>query len=127
MLERLLAGRLLAANLHRRLLTVEQSVFLPGRDTTEQLLLLTQRAGQAMNAGLVTTLIALDANKAFDSVWHASLLRSLRKQQFSISPRRWIAAFLRNRTAAVLEDGHLSRTFPMAAGVPQGSPLLYIL
>ena len=71
-----------------------------------------------MNAGLVTTLVAMDANKAFDSVWHAGLLRCLREKQFSA------------RTAAVLEDGHLSVIFPLAAGVPQGSPLsplLYVL
>ena len=130
LLERLFARRLQALSLRRRLLPAEQSAFLPGRDTTEQLLLLTQRAGQAMNAGLVTTIVALDANKAFDSVWHAGLLRCLRERQFSARTRRWVAAFLRSRTATVLEDGHLSRSFPLAAGVPQGSPLsplLYIL
>ena len=130
LLERLFARRLLAEVRRLRLLPPEQSAFLPGRDTTEQLVLLVQRAVQSMNAGQVTTLIALDANKAFDSVWHAGLLRSLRERQLSTPTRRWIAAFLRHRTAAVLEDGHLSRRFLMAAGVPQGSPLsplLYIL
>ena len=130
LLERLFAHRLQAESLRRRLLPPEQSAFLPGRDATEQLVLLAQRAGQAMNGGLVCTLVALDAHKAFDSVWHAGLLRCLRERQFSAPTRRWIAAFLRGRTAAVLEDGHLSRSFTLAAGVPQGSPLsplLYIL
>ena len=130
MLERLFARRLQAESLRRRLLPPEQSAFLPGRDTVEQLVLLAQRAGQAMNAGLTTTLVALDANKAFDSVWHAGLLRCLRERQFSARTRRWVAAFLRQRSAAVLENGRLSATFPLAAGVPQGSPLsplLYIL
>ena len=130
LLERLFARRLLAEVQRRRLLPSEQSAFLPGRDTTEQLVLLIQRIHQSLNAGQVTTLIALDANKAYDSVWHAGLLHSLRERQFSAPTRRWIAAFLRRRTAAVLEDGHLSARFPVAAGVPQGSPLsplLYIL
>jgi len=130
MLERLFARRLQRECLRRHILPPEQSAFLPGRDTTEQLVLLAQRAGQAMNAGLTTAVIALDANKAFDSVWHAGLLRTLKERQFSAHSRRWVAAFLRDRTAAALEQGHLSRRFPVTAGVPQGSPLsplLYII
>jgi hypothetical protein len=128
--ERIFAQRLLSLCLLRGLLPPEQSAFRPGRDTCDQLALLTQRVGQSLNGGLATTLIALDANKAYDSVWHAGLLQCLDELQLSCPTRRWVAAFLRDRRAAVLEDGHLSRTFRTAAGVPQGSPLsplLYIL
>ena len=130
LLERIVARRLLAICRRRNLLPPQQSAFQAGRDTTEQLVLLTQRVGQALNAGLSTTLVALDARKAFDCVWHAGLLRSLRERQFSAPTRRWVASFLQHRSASVLEDGHLSRRFVVAAGVPQGSPLsplLYIL
>ncbi|MEL6479800.1 MAG: reverse transcriptase domain-containing protein, partial [Pseudomonadota bacterium] len=68
-LERLFTRRLLGVCLRRRLIPPEQSAFLPGRDTVEQLVLLVQRVGQALNAGLTTTIVALDANKAFDTVW----------------------------------------------------------
>ena len=129
LLERIIARRLLAESRQRHLLPAEQSAFLPGHDMTEQLVLLLQRAAQSTNAGL-TTLVALDANKAFDSVWHAGLLRCLRERQFLAPTRRWISSFLRSRTATLLEDSHLYRRFPVAAGVLQGSslsPHLYIL
>jgi hypothetical protein len=128
--ERIFARRLLSVCQRQHLLPPEQSAFRPGRDTTEQVALLVQRVGQSLNSNLATTLIALDANKAFDSVWHAGLLRCLDEHKLSCPTRRWVAAFLRDRQASVLEDGSLSRTFATAAGVPQGSPLsplLYIL
>ena len=127
LLERIFARRLQRVCLRRHLLPPQQSAFLPARDTTEQLVVLTQRVGQALNAGLTTTLVALDANKAFDSVWHAGLLRLLRERQLSAATQRWVASFLRHRSAVVLEDGTFSRRFSITAGVPQGSPLSPLL
>ncbi|MEL7307734.1 MAG: hypothetical protein AAGK05_07575, partial [Pseudomonadota bacterium] len=66
--------------------------------------MLTQRAGQALNAGLATTVVALDVSKAFDTVWHAGLLRQCR-HLLPAPSTRWIAAFLRERQMAVLEEG----------------------
>ena len=40
---------------------------------------------------------------------------------------RWIAGFLANRTATVLEPGALSAPFSTPGGVPQGSPLSPLL
>ena len=121
-LERLFARRLSRLLEARGLLPEEQSAFRPGRGTEEQLCLVAQRAVQASNGGLSTTLVALDVNKAYDSVWHAGLVRRLRTST-SVPTARWVAAFLRERRAAVLEDGCVSRFVATAAGVPQGSPL----
>ena len=108
------------------ILQPEQSAFRPGRDAQEQVALLTQRAVQAMNGGLVTAVAALDVAKAFDSVWHAGLVRQC-IVDLPTGVARWVAAFLRDRTAAVLEDGSVSRRFPTLAGVPQGSPISPLL
>lgn len=130
LLERLVARRMMQTCDQLNLLPEEQSGFRPGRDAQEQVLLLAQRATQAMNGGLATAVAALDVAKAYDSVWHAGLLYSCR-EVFSAATCRWLAGFLLQRRAAVLEaGGHLSAEFLTTGGVPQGSPLsplLYIL
>jgi hypothetical protein len=126
LLEGIFAERLLRLARRRSLLPPEQSAFQPGRGAVEQVVLLAQRAGQAMNAGLSTTVVGLDVAKAYDTVWHAGLLR----QSLDLLPTgcaRWIAAFLGGRTASVLEDGAVSPAFPLRTGVPQGSPLSPLL
>jgi len=124
--EKIVAYRLLRYCDSRSLLPIEQSGFRPGRDTIEQPTLLLQRIGQAANGGLTTAVAALDIAKAFDSVWHDGCLHSC-LQDLSAPTCRWLAAFLSNRSAAVIEDGTLSRPFPIKSGVPQGSPLSPLL
>ena len=129
LLERLVARRLLPWCSERGLLPDEQSGFRFGRDAIEQVVLLEQRITQAFNGGLCTAVAALDIAKAYDSVWHAGLLHLCRD---TLPPpvTRWIAGFLRDRSAQVLQDGLLSPPFPTPGGVPQGSPLsplLYVL
>ena len=128
-LERIFARRLLSWCEQRSLLPEAQSGFRPARDALEQVVLLAQRATQAVNGGLVTAVASLDVSKAYDSVWHGGLLLQCR-EVLSEPSTRFIAGFLRGRTAAVLEEGRLSTSFPAPAGVPQGSPLsplLYVL
>ena len=108
---------------------LEQSGFQPKRGALEQVLLLAQRAGQAMNSGLTTAVVALDIAKAYDSVWHAGLLRICR-EHLPLGSARWIASFLTDHQVTVVEGGTVSSIFSPRAGVPQGSPLsplLYIL
>ena len=107
-LERLLTRRLTAWCDRHHILQPEQSAFHPRRDAQEQVTLLTQRAVQTMNEGLVTAVAALDVAKAFDSVWHAGLVRQC-IVDLPTGVARWVAAFLRDRTAAVMEDGFVSR------------------
>ncbi|MEL7308559.1 MAG: reverse transcriptase family protein, partial [Pseudomonadota bacterium] len=126
LLEAIFARRLLHLLGQRSVLPPEQTAFQPASGAIEQVLLLVQRAGQALNAGLATTVVSLDVAKAFDTVWHAGLLRTC-KEHLPAPSARWIAAFLRERRMAVLEEGHLSRAFPLRTGVPQGSPLSPLL
>ena len=126
LLEAIFARRLLRLAGQRSLLPPEQTAFRPASGAIEQVLLLVQRAGQALNAGLATTVVSLDVAKAFDTVWHAGLLRTC-QQQLPAPSARWIAAFLRERQMAVLEEGHVSAAIPLRTGVPQGSPLSPLL
>ena len=125
-LERIFARRLLVWCDQRSLLPVEQSGFRYARDALEQVVLLTQRAVQECNGGRATAVAALDVAKAYDSVWHAGLL-FLCREVLPVSSSRWIAGFLHQRSAAVLEAGALSAPFVTSGGVPQGSPLSPLL
>jgi exonuclease III len=126
LLERIVARRLEAFCDARGLLPAEQSGFRTGRDASEQTLLLCQRAVQASNGGLATAVAALDITGAYDSVWHRGLLYACR-EVLTEPTCRWIAAFLAERSAAVLVDGYLSQEIRVALGVPQGSPLSPLL
>ena len=75
-------------------------------------------------------IIALDISKAFDRVWHPALLSKVSSYGIDSSFITWLSNFLSNRHLRVVIDGVSSRTYPLQAGVPQGSvlsPTLFLL
>ena len=74
--------------------------------------------------------MALDISKAFDRVWHASLLHKLKSYGISGQIFDLISSFLSNRRLRVVLDGKSSQEYPVDVGVPQGSilgPTLFLL
>ena len=72
----------------------------------------------------------LDYSKAYDRTWKERLLSKLHDYGTPRQVTKWIAAFLRTRTAEVVINGTKSRRVRMKQGLPQGSvlsPLLFIL
>ena len=67
-----------------------------------------------------TRAVALDISKAFDRVWHASLLHKLKSCGFSGQILDFISYFLSNRRLWVVLDLKSSQEYPVNAGVPQG-------
>ena len=74
--------------------------------------------------------MALDISKAFDGVWHASLLHKLKHCGTSGQIFGLTSSFLSKRQLRVVLDGKSSQEYPANAGVPQYSilgPTLFLL
>ena len=75
-------------------------------------------------------MVLLDYSKAYDRTWKERLLSKLHDLGTPRPTTRWIAAFLRTRTAEVVVNGTKSKRVRMKQGLPQGSvlsPLLFLL
>nr|CAH7747546.1 unnamed protein product [Callosobruchus chinensis] len=74
--------------------------------------------------------VALDISKAFDQLWHASLLNKLPSYSLPVKLCDWLADFLSGRKITVVVYGFSSSFHKINAGVPQGSvlaPTLFLL
>ena len=85
----------------------------------------------AIDKGLEAVLILLDYSAAFDTLDHAALCQRL-EADYGIrgTVLQWIISYLNGRSQKVTVNGALSKPFPIAHGVPQGSvvgPLMFIL
>ena len=75
-------------------------------------------------------LVAIDFEKAFDSLDHAYLLKVLNAFNFGPSFIQWIRTLYSNISSCIINNGFTSDYFEVGLGVRQGdplSPLLFIL
>ena len=71
-----------------------------------------------------------DISKAFDRVWHQSLIHKLKRIGIRNKLLNWFIDYLKNRKQRVVLDGQFSEWKEVKAGVPQGSilgPLLFLI
>ena len=104
--------------------------FRPGLSTKHQLMRVITPLEQAFHNRFTPVLVALDIQKAFDTVWHNGIRYKLSRMPIPIVITRRVSSFLHNRTCQINISNTLSHNFTIAAGTPQGSavsPLLYIL
>ena len=104
--------------------------FRSSQSTADLLTVVSDRIARAFNRSGATRAVALDISKAFDRVWHASLLHKLKSYGISGQIFGLISSFLSNRQLWVVLDGKSSQEYPVNAGVPQGSilgPILFLL
>ncbi len=106
------------------LLSDHQYGFRKGRSTGNLLSLLSDSWSSSLSCFGETFSVALDISKAFDRVWHKSLLSKLPSFGFYPSLCSFISSFLSGHSGSAVVDGHCSSPKPINSGVPQGSVLL---
>jgi hypothetical protein len=113
-----------------QLISADQTGFVPGRYIGDNLRLIydiTHHLKEKQTQGL---LVALDFEKAFDSVNWKYMHTVLEMFGFGEQLRQWIAAFYSDIRSSVIINGNASQSFSIRRGCRQGdpiSPYLYIL
>lgn len=129
-MERILNNHLIRYLEGHSLINDRQYGFRPKRSTGDLLAYLTHVWGEAVDKRGESLAVSLDIAKAFDRVWHKSLLSKLPAYGLPAHLCTWVAGFLHERRIRVLCDGCSSRFVSVNAGVPQGSvlsPTLFLL
>ena len=114
------------------LISAQQSGFLPGDSTINQLLSITHKifTGFEESPSRETRAVFLDFYKAFDRVWHEGLVYKLERNGISGKLLKLMKNYLSDRKQRVLLNGKNSEWADISAGVPQGSvlgPLLFLV
>lgn len=129
-------GKVVEAILSRRITNfAERTGVLPegqmgnrtARNTELAVRVVTDLVAEAWRLRGIASLLQLDLTGAFDRVHHGVLIETLRGYGFPEWISRLVQSFLEDRTTRLQFDGQLSRPFPIAAGVPQGSPVSPVL
>ena len=112
------------------ILSANQSGFIPGDSTINQLISLYHELCLAVDLQKEIRIVFLDISKAFDRVWHVGLLHKLESNGISGPLLMWFKNYLFNRRQRVVMNGQASDWGNINAGVPQGSvlgPLLFLI
>ena len=87
-------------------------------------LLISEVQNEAMDKGEFLTLVTLDAAKAFDVVWQASLLRKIYHEGVDGTLWLTLSSMYSNAVTSVKWGPHVSSSFPIGQGVRQGGGIL---
>ena len=107
-----------------------QSGFRKNHSTDFCLSYLTDKILNGFNSGLLTGMILIDLQKAFDTIDYYILQQKLPSLGFSNEVIDWFKSYLRSRKFHVNVHDKFSTTAELGCGIPQGSilgPLLFLL
>ena len=107
-----------------------QSGFRGNHSTNLCLSFLTDKVLKGFDEGLLTGMILIDLQKAFDTIDHENLLQKLKAIEFSESTIKWFKSYLSEMIFLVNIENKLSDSGKISFGVPQGStlgPLLFLI
>ncbi|KAH8193491.1 hypothetical protein TruAng_012343 [Truncatella angustata] len=129
-LERLVGKRLAWTVIERGILAPQHFGALPKRAATDLVAALVHDIEQALDQGLVATLVTADVKGAFDAALVGRLVVQMREQGWPNFLIRWTESFMTERSARVRFEDTLTEVEPLHCGLPQGSPtspILYML
>ncbi|KAL3677769.1 hypothetical protein R1sor_020725 [Riccia sorocarpa] len=114
----------------QKLVSWNQSAFLPERNIHTSVLACNEALHAAKNSGRDFLLMQLDFKKAFDSVNWRFLIKVLRALNFGVRFQGYIKAILTTTSSCIVINGNRSKPVQVTRSVRQGcplSPLLFIL
>ena len=107
-----------------------QSGFRKHHSTDTCLSYLTDKVKIGFEEGLLTAMVLIDLQKAFDTIDHSILLEKMSCLGFAGKTIAWFTSYLTNRSFIVNVGKESSSPGKLSCGVPQGSilgPLLFLL
>ena len=107
-----------------------QSGFRKHHSTDTCLSYLTDKVKIGFEEGLLTGMVLIDLQKAFDTIDHSILLKKMSCLGFAGKTIAWFTSYLTNRSFIVNVGKESSSPGKLSYGVPQGSilgPLLFLL
>ena len=129
-LERPIYNKMLESFTDNELTSSNQPGFKPGDSCINQLLCIAQDIHQTYDNGLETRAVFLDISKAFDKVWHESLLYKVKQNGILGNLLNIMKDFLSLRKQKVFLNEQHSIWVDIEARVPQGSilgPLFFLI
>ena len=122
-LEKIVHSRLNRFEKANNILIDEQFGFREKHSTVQQVTRIVNDVSTNFNRELVTVMLLLDIEKAFDTVWIEGLINKLMKQKYPPILIKFIASYLNGRHLRVQINNIKYTKRPIQAGVPQGSVL----
>jgi hypothetical protein len=107
-----------------------QRAYLRKKEASEHIYRIGEEIRLARAKGWMTSVVSLDVEKAFDSVWHDGIRYKLSGLDLPVKLVRLLSSFLTDRSIRVKTGDKLSEAVALKAGTPQGSvlsPLLYLI
>ena len=101
----------------------DQFAFRPTGETTAAIIAITTAVLKILEKQNLVRVIAFDFSKAFDTVKHASILKSFDKLELSDDVHNWVVIFFQNRTHQTKYQNETSDVATINASVIQGSAI----
>jgi exonuclease III len=112
------------------LISPDQSGFIAGRFIGENIRQIYDIMSYTESNDIPGLLLLIDFEKAFDSVSHDFIFKTLDLLNFGDGFRKWISVFYSNAQSTVLVNGHMTPFFYVKSGCRQGdglSPYIFLL
>ena len=100
-----------------------QNAFVKGRSIFDALRTIDDVVDYTKRNCLPGILVAIDSEKAFDTLEFNFLIKTLHKFNFGPSFIHWIRILYKDVSSAVINNGFATGHFPLERGVRQGDPL----